>query len=113
MASPPTMSERRHDARITGPFEGHWHGGSGANEVRISDMSLGGCFVNSMNPQRIGVRLLLKIDLPHEGTIQVMAESLYQRPGGFAVHFVDVDIDTARRLARTVDALRDQQTPST
>ena len=42
------MSERRSDARIAGPFEGHWHGGSGANEVRISDMSLGGCFVETL-----------------------------------------------------------------
>ena len=48
------MSERRHDARITGPFEGHWHGGSGANEVRISDMSLGGCFVETMMQPVVG-----------------------------------------------------------
>jgi len=107
----PTPSRRRHN-RVHGPFDG-WRVDLLDVPVRIYDLSLGGCFVNSMNPQRIGVRLLLKIDLPHEGAIQVMAESLYQRPGGFAVHFVDVDIDTARRLARTVDALRDQQTTST
>ena len=37
------MPERRNDARIAGPFEGHWHGGSGATDVRITDISLGGC----------------------------------------------------------------------
>jgi hypothetical protein len=65
-----------------------------------------------MHAQRQGVKLLLKIDLPHEGTISVWAESLYERPGGFAVQFVDVDAETAERLTRTVNALLAQQASS-
>jgi hypothetical protein len=105
-----TPSRRQHP-RIHGPFDG-WRVDLLDVPVRIYDLSLGGCFVNSMNPQRAGIRLLLKIELPREGTIRLHAESLYQRPGGFAVRFVDVDAETAERVSRTVDALKDQRTAS-
>jgi len=101
---------RRQHQRVHGPFDG-WRIDLLDVPVRIYDLSLGGCFVNSVNPQRAGVRLLLKIDLPGEGSIRVHAETLYQRPGGFAVRFVDVDVETAQHLVRTVDAMRAQQTP--
>lgn len=104
-------SRRQHE-RVHGPFDG-WRVDLLDVPVRIFDLSLGGCFVNSINPQRDGVRLLLKIDLPHAGSINVMAETLYQRPGGFAVRFVDMDAETAEQLGRSVAALREQQTPST
>lgn len=106
MANP---SRRRHQ-RIHGPFDG-WRIDLLDVPVRIYDLSLGGCFVNSMNPQRDGVRLLLRIDLPGEGSITLHAETLYQRPGGFAVRFVDVDAETAERVARAVEALADQRPP--
>ena len=100
---------RRQHPRVHGPFDG-WRVDLLDVPVRIYDLSLGGCFVNSMNPQRVGIRLLLKIELPREGTITLHAESLYQRPGGFAVRFVDVDAETAERVARAVEALKDQRT---
>ena len=102
---------RRQHPRVHGPFDG-WRVDLLDVPVRIYDLSLGGCFVNSMNPQRVGIRLLLKIELPREGTITLHAESLYQRPGGFAVRFVDVDAETAERVARAVAALKDQQAPT-
>jgi hypothetical protein len=38
----------------------------------------------------------------------VNAETVYRHQFGVAVRFVDVDADTAARLTRTVDALREQ-----
>ena len=49
--------------------------------------------------------VMLKIQLPHEGWIEVKAETLYRRPGfGFAVKFIDMSADTTARLARALDA---------
>jgi len=103
-------SRRRHP-RVHGPFDG-WRVDLLDVPVRIYDLGLGGCFVNSMHPQRDGVKLLLKIELPPHGTISVWAESLYQRPGGFAVRFVDVDAEATDTLNRAVEALLARQTPS-
>jgi hypothetical protein len=103
-------SRRRHP-RVHGPFDG-WRVDLLDVPVRIYDLSLGGCFVNSMHPQRDGVKLLLKIELPDQGSISVWAESLYQRPGGFAARFVDVDAETTERLRKSVDALLNRQATS-
>jgi hypothetical protein len=101
-------SRRRHD-RVAGPFDGRRLGFL-ETPIRIYDLSLGGCFVNSMHEQREGSRVQLRIDLPDEGSIVVEAETLYRRQGfGFAVRFIDVNIATARRLTRTIDSLKKRQ----
>ena len=55
--------------------------------------------------------MVLRIDLPDEGTISVNAELVYVRPDfGFAVRFVAVDEETDARLRRTVETLSLEQT---
>ena len=100
---------RRRHARVHGPFDGYRIGRLDT-PVRIYDLSQGGCFVNAMHQQRTETRMVLRIDLPAEGTISVKAELVYVRPDfGFAVRFVEVDSDTDARLRRTVDALSLEQ----
>ena len=92
--------------RVHGPFDG-WRLGKLEVAVRIYDLSLGGCFVNSTASHRIGTKLVLKIELPTEGHITVHAEVRNLRPEiGFGVCFLEVDPDTRGRLLRTVEALR-------
>jgi len=93
-------SRRRYE-RVTGPFNGLLEG-----PVLVYDLNLGGCFINSSQQPLIGAMLALKISLPHEGWISVNAETLYQHQHGFAVRFLDLDGDTASRIARTVEALK-------
>ena len=100
---------RRQYARVHGPFDGY-RVGRLDTPVRIYDLSQGGCFVNGMHQQRKETRIVLKIDLPAEGTISVSAELVYVRPDfGYAVRFVQVDTDTDARLRRTVEALSLEQ----
>ena len=89
---------RRRYPRATGPFEGLLDG-----PVLIYDLNVGGGFINSEQRPEIGSRLPLKISLPEAGVVNVTAEPLYQHEHGFAVQFVDLDEDTASRIARTVD----------
>jgi hypothetical protein len=101
-------SRRRH-ARVHGPFDGSRIGRL-ETPVRIYDLSQGGCFVNAMHQQRSETRMVLKIDLPAEGTISVKAEMVYVRPEfGFAVRFIEVDAETDARLRRAVEALSLEQ----
>jgi hypothetical protein len=47
--------------------------------------------------------MTIEIDLPNEGTVSLLAESVYSRPDfGFAAKFVDVDPETRVKLARAV-----------
>jgi len=51
--------------------------------------------------------MMLEIELPTEGWIQVEAQSLYVREGyGFAVHFVEMADKTCEHLERAIERLR-------
>lgn len=100
------VGDRRESDRIPGPFDA-WRVGSLETPVRIYDLSLGGCFVHAMHEQEQGVIVMLKIDLPEAGLIELKAETLYRRPGfGFAVRFIDLDAESAARLDRGLRAMQ-------
>lgn len=100
------VEDRRESDRIPGPFDA-WRVGSLETRVRIYDLSLGGCFVHAMHEQEQGVIVMLKIELPEVGSIEMKAETLYRRPGfGFAVRFIDVTAEAAERLERGLKAVQ-------
>ena len=100
-------AERRRHTRVTGPFDGRRLGRLPV-EVRIYDLSQGGCFVNSMHEQQSGVPIVLEIDLPGEGLITVKGETLYAKlEFGFAVQFIDVPDDLAQRIERALRQMLD------
>ncbi len=94
-------SDRR-APRVAGPFEGRR---LGALELplRIYDLSLGGCLIESYHEVTVGRRIDIEIELPVEGWITLQAEILYLREDfGFAVKFVTMDEQTRVKLARAV-----------
>jgi hypothetical protein len=98
-------NDRRQHHRIKGPFDA-WRVAAIDTPLRIHDLSEGGCFVNALHDQRVGVTMLLAIDLPHEGRITVKAKTLYRKPDfGFAVRFVDMSPETSERLKRAIQRL--------
>jgi hypothetical protein len=102
-----TDDRRLHD-RVCGPFDG-LRLGALETPVRIFDLSEGGCFINSMHDQQVGIQVMIKIDLPYEGWITVKLETLYRKPGfGFAARFVEISDETAERLERALQKLRDR-----
>ncbi|MGE3510351.1 MAG: PilZ domain-containing protein [Vicinamibacterales bacterium] len=97
---------RRQHVRVTGPFDGK-RVGLIDTAVQIYDLSEGGCFVNSMQEQVEGREVELEINLPTEGTIAVVAQTLYSRAGfGFAARFIRMDNDARVRLVHELDRLR-------
>jgi hypothetical protein len=94
---------RRKYTRVTGPFEGRI--ASAPTPILVYDLSLGGGFVNFEDQQPTEPTLLLNIALPDDGWITVKAETVYRHLSGIAVKFVELDSETVRRLARTVEAL--------
>jgi hypothetical protein len=95
------MTERRHDVRVAGPFEGHWHGGSGATEVRISDVSLGGCFVEAMLQPTVGEETDVTILFGDGQSITVPGRVAYVDAGiGFGVAFRPLTADETDFLSK-------------
>jgi len=95
------MAERRQHVRVVGPFEGHWHGGSGATECRISDVGLGGCFVETvLQPgQDEETDVTIRFSDGHEITLP--ARVIYVDPGvGFGVQFRSLTPDETETLKK-------------
>jgi hypothetical protein len=97
-------STRRY-VRVRGPFDAEYLD-TPQTSMLVYDLNLGGGFVNFGGDQGpAGATLRLKIDLPREGWIIVNAEAVYRDASGVAVRFVDLDRDSASRLARTIGAM--------
>ena len=98
-----TVEHRQH-ARILGPFDGS-RGNVIEMPVQIYDLSLGGCFVNSMyDSPPVGRAFKMTIDLPGAEGLVLRAETVYSRPGfGYAVRFLEMSDETTASLRRAME----------
>ena len=76
-------------------------------DVAATGWNAGGFVSFGEDREPAGATLRLKIDLPREGPIIVNAEMVYRDTKGVAVRFVDLDRDSASRLTRTIDSMRE------
>jgi hypothetical protein len=96
------MVERGHD-RVAVPLSVILDCTSGKREVRVADLSTGGCFVDSIAPVQpdevVGLRLLL----PAGRTEDIYGTVVYVQQGiGFGVRFHDMTLDQQRVLKQLV-----------
>src|SRR5262245_13444945 len=104
-SSRPKGQSRRNTHRVPGPFTGRRLGALNV-DVHIHDLSVGGCLIQSFHDVPIGRKMKLEIDLPHEGAVQLSAESVNTRTDyGFAVKFVDVPDEARQKLTRVIERL--------
>jgi hypothetical protein len=105
-----SRKSRRTTRRVPGPFVGRRLGALSV-DVHIHDLSAGGCLIQSFHDVPVGRRMKLEIDLPHEGRIELDAESVNTRPDyGFAVKFIDVADDVRDKIDRAIDRLLAERT---
>ncbi|MEZ5316270.1 MAG: PilZ domain-containing protein [Vicinamibacterales bacterium] len=80
--------ERRQHPRIQQPFEGSWSGASGATSCRIGDLSLGGCFIQSLASPNAGETTTVTINFGGDHAMSFKGTVVYAEDAmGFAVKF--------------------------
>ena len=99
-------STKRRFPRVHGPFLGYYQ--TPQTPVLVYDLNLGGGLVHFGGAHSGDVAFSLSVSLPKEGVITVQAETVYRHESGVAVRFVDMDFDTAERLARAVGGAFEQ-----
>ncbi|HET9194403.1 MAG TPA: PilZ domain-containing protein [Vicinamibacterales bacterium] len=94
------MDERRRHQRVERYFECAWHSEWGEEHSRASNLSEGGCYVESRRAVSQGTRLpAITIMLP-TGEITVQGVVVHAIRGvGFAVQFAAVDAEARARLS--------------
>ncbi len=64
---------------------------SGKQQARVSDISAGGCFVDTITQVRVGERILFELVHPNGDRLQFAGEVAYHLSGvGFGLKFVDL-----------------------
>src|SRR5687767_11983941 len=91
-------SDRRKDERYRYPLEARWHAASSQSRSRVSDISKGGCFVESLTPPAVGERIELTFSL-QDLEIVLPGHARHVEPGiGFSIEFEALSGSTTEAL---------------
>lgn len=97
--------ERRKHPRVARPLEGSFSGASGAATCRISDISLGGCFIQSLAKPKPGEPISVSVRLGGQAMTFHGVVVYVETSMGFAVQFKDVEVKTLEDLSHLLVAL--------
>lgn len=99
--------ERRRYERVGIPLEARWEGLAGRHAARISDISLGGCYVETLGQVAEGERINFEIQLPTERWLPLRGEVAHYYPHmGFGLRFFDLTEAEEDVLARLIEYVR-------
>jgi hypothetical protein len=97
--------ERRHIRRVPLLVDVVWEGAAGKYEARTSDLSVGGCFIDTIGQVNVGETVKFKIRLPAGDLLDVQGTVVYEYPGmGFGVSFTQLSDSDRRQLEWFVNA---------
>ena len=99
--------DRRRDKRWDVCLDAVWDGCT----ARVTDLSEGGCYIDSLNQPNVGDILNLKLQLPNGGWLELTGEVAHQTPPlGFGLRFVeltDVQLINLRSLIAHLNRTHD------
>lgn len=81
-----------------------WHGTAGKYDARMSEVSLDGCFIDSMGQEILGETINFKVHLPSGPWVSLEGKVIHQEyPIGFELRFTNL-VEENRKLLRQVIA---------
>ena len=96
--------ERREDPRRAVSIEAYWEGLSGRHEARVSDLSLGGCFIDTPGKADVGEFILFAVKLPTNKWLRLRGQVASVDPTtGFSLAFTYLTEDEQQALAQLLD----------
>ena len=82
-----------------------WQGSSGKYDARMGEVSLEGCFIDSMGQEVMGETIAFKVRLPSGVWVSLEGEVVYQEyPIGFEVRFNDLTKENRGLLTEVIAA---------
>ena len=102
------MDERRSGQRWDVVLDAVWDGTSGNYNARITDLSDGGCYMDSLGDVTVGEPVNLKLQLPGGEWLELSGVVAHHTPPmGFGVRFVDLSDDQLSTLRAFIEYLKD------
>lgn len=96
--------ERRRHERLNRPLDAEWQGASGSGRCRIGDISLGGCFVQTLVSPALEEKTAVTLIGPAGQPILLEGSVVTTYPGiGFALRFEPMPPETEDLLRQVID----------
>lgn len=100
------MSERRTEERMEVSLEAVWDGHAN-RPARITDLSEGGCFVDTTGESCIGEQLTFRVRLPDGSWLELTGEvAHYHVPVGFGLRFSNLTDEQREQLRAFIEHLK-------
>jgi hypothetical protein len=97
------MDEKRKQSRVPVLLEVLWESATGKYEARTSDISLAGCFIDTIGQVAVGETINFKLRLLSGQWIELRGEVKYELPRfGFGVRFKDLSALSQKHLEALV-----------
>jgi PilZ domain-containing protein len=105
------MNDRRSQERLDVCLDAVWDG-SGSRPARITDLSEGGCFVDTTGGAYAGELLTFRIQLPDGNVLELTGEVAHQMPPvGFGLQFVELSDEQREQLRQFLEYLKKPHGP--
>jgi hypothetical protein len=101
------MSDRRSEKRWDVCLDAIWDGKSGNYSARVTDLSEGGCYVDSLGEAQTGEVIAFKLQLPEGEWLELSGVVAHQSPPlGFGLRFVTLSDEQREKLHSLLDHLQ-------
>ena len=101
--------ERRSNKRKRLLLEAKWKSMSSTHEARVDDLSLGGCFVDTVGRVEINEVVELEIRLPSDDWLSLEGKVASYQPGvGFGISFTSLSKDEVAALKDLMSSLQEK-----
>lgn len=98
------MDDRRSKPRLSVHLDAVWHGGEERHSARVTDLSEGGCYLDTVGEVMVGEIVAFRVLLPgdnDDGWLYLEGEVRHHRHGlGFGVQFVELNEEQTQNLSR-------------
>ena len=102
------MDDRRSRPRLSVHLDAVWHGGEERHSARVTDLSEGGCYLDSVGDVMLGEIVAFRVLLPDDDWLYLEGEVRHHHHGiGFGVRFVDLNEEQVEKLLRLLEIARE------
>jgi hypothetical protein len=106
IAKEENVTDRRQQERMPLLLDVQWESLSGKHSARITDISRGGCYIESLGQVTVGETIRFKIQLPTGRSMSLGGKVMYHHPNlGFGVCFDDLTEQDHNALAQLLEVL--------
>lgn len=102
------MNERRSQPRLRVSLDAMWDSSTEAHSARVTDLSEGGCFLDSVGEVRLGEIVGFRILLPDDEWLYLEGEVRHYSAGrGFGVQFVELNEEQTEKLLALIASAKE------